>query len=143
MSIKSRSQRQELAMLLPAVIFLTALIVVPFALSIWFSFTDQRLVPRPIPTKVIGFTNYFRMFDDPLFWQAIWNTVLFALLVVPFQLAISLGAALILNAAIPFRSVFRAIAILPLAARLDRHWGSSDPALRLDEWDAAATPRPG
>ncbi|MBU1306603.1 MAG: hypothetical protein KKF33_13925, partial [Alphaproteobacteria bacterium] len=29
MSIKSRSQRQELAMLLPAVIFLIALIVVP------------------------------------------------------------------------------------------------------------------
>ena len=114
MSIKSRSQRQELAMLLPAVIFLIALIVVPFALSIWFSFTDQRLVPRPIPTKVVGLTNYFRMLDDPLFWQAIWNTVLFALLVVPFQLAISLGAALILNAAIPFRSVFRAIAILPL-----------------------------
>ena len=114
MSIKSRSQRQELAMLLPALIFLTALIVVPFALSIWFSFTDQRLVPRPIPTKVIGFTNYFRMFGDPLFWQAIWNTVLFAALVVPFQLAMSLGAALILNAAIPFRSVFRAIAILPL-----------------------------
>lgn len=114
MSIKSRSQGQELAMLLPAVIFLIALIVVPFALSIWFSFTDQRLVPRPIPTKIIGLTNYFRMFEDPLFWQALRNTALFALLVVPLQLAISLGVALILNAALPFRAVFRAIAILPL-----------------------------
>lgn len=114
MSIKSRSQRQELAMLLPAVLFLLALIVVPFALSIWFSFTDQRLVPRPIPTRIIGLTNYERMFADPLFWQAIGNTVLFAVLVVPFQLAISLGVALILNAAIPLRSFFRAVAILPL-----------------------------
>lgn len=114
MRIKIKGQGQELAMLLPALIFITALIVVPFLLSVWFSFTDQRLVPRPIPTKFIGVTNYERMFVDPLFWQAIWNTVLFALIVTPVQLAMSLGAALILNSAIPFRGFFRSVAILPL-----------------------------
>lgn len=114
MRIKTKGQGQELAMLLPALIFITALIVVPFLLSVWFSFTDQRLVPRPIPTKFIGTTNYERMFVDPLFWQAIWNTVLFALIVTPVQLGMSLGAALILNSAIPFRSFFRSVAILPL-----------------------------
>jgi ABC-type sugar transport systems, permease components len=114
MRIRTRGQGQELAMLLPALIFITALIVVPFLLSVWFSFTDQRLVPRPIPTKFIGTTNYERMFVDPLFWQAILNTVLFALIVTPVQLAMSLGAALILNSAIPFRGFFRSVAILPL-----------------------------
>lgn len=114
MAMNTRSQRQELAMLLPAVLFLLVLIAVPFALSIGFSFTDQRLVPRPIPTRFIGLTNYQRMFADPLFWKAIGNTALFAALVVPFQLAISLSVALILNAAIPFRSALRSIAILPL-----------------------------
>lgn len=114
MRIRTKGQGQELAMLLPALIFITALIVVPFLLSVWFSFTDQRLVPRPIPTKFIGTTNYERMLIDPLFWQAIWNTVLFALVVTPVQLGMSLGAALILNSAIPFRSFFRSVAILPL-----------------------------
>jgi multiple sugar transport system permease protein len=114
MRIRTKGRAQEWAMLLPALIFITALIVVPFLLSVWFSFTDQRMVPRPIPTKIIGTTNYERMFVDPLFWQAIWNTVLFALIVTPVQLAMSLGAALILNSAIPFRSFFRSIAILPL-----------------------------
>jgi multiple sugar transport system permease protein len=114
MSIKTHGRGQEWAMLLPAVIFVIVLIVVPFVLSGWFSFTDQRLVPRPIPTKIIGLTNYERMFGDPLFWQAIWNTVFFALLVVPFQLSISLGVALVLNSAIPFRSFFRSVAMLPL-----------------------------
>ena len=114
MRIRTRSHGQELAMLLPALIFIIALIVVPFLLSIWFSFTDQRLVPRPIPTKFIGTTNYQRMFVDPLFWQAIWNTVLFALVVTPVQLGLSLGAAMALNSAIPFRSFFRSVAILPL-----------------------------
>ncbi len=114
MSIKSRSTRQELAMLLPAMLVLLSIIIVPFVLSIGFSFTDQRLVPRPIPTRFIGLTNYERMFSDRLFWQAIQNTVLFTVLVVPFQLAISLGTALALNAAIPFRSFFRSVSILPL-----------------------------
>lgn len=114
MSMRSQSRRQEVAMLLPSMLFLLVIIFVPFALSIWFSFTDQRLVPRPIPTTFVGGTNYSRLLQDPLLWQAIGNTALFALLVVPFQLAISLGAALALNAAIPFRSFFRAVSILPL-----------------------------
>ncbi|MEC9196819.1 MAG: sugar ABC transporter permease [Pseudomonadota bacterium] len=110
--LKGRSQ--ELAMLLPAMACLVLIIVVPFCLSIGFSFTDQRLMPRPIPTRFVGLTNYERMFADRLFWQAIGNTVLFTVLVVPFQLIISLCVAMALNAAIPFRGLFRTISILPL-----------------------------
>ena len=105
---------QEYAMLLPALIALVVVLVVPFLMSVYFSFTDQRLVPRPIPTRFIGLTNYIRLFEDPLFWQAVRNTLWFAVLVVPVQLAVSLSVALILNAAIPLRSFFRAVAILPL-----------------------------
>jgi len=105
---------QQIAMLAPAILLLLAMVVLPFLLSVWFSFTDQRLEPRPIPTKFVGFLNYGRMFADPLFWQACWNTALFAILVVPFQLAISLGVALVLNSAIPLRAFFRAVAFLPL-----------------------------
>jgi multiple sugar transport system permease protein len=111
----SRKDRlQEIGMLMPAMILLVVVTLIPFALSIWFSFTDQRLVPRPVPTKFIGLTNYQRMFADPDFWQAIWNTVYFAVLVVPFQLAISLSAALALNSFIPARGFFRSVAMLPL-----------------------------
>lgn len=110
--LKGRSQ--ELAMLLPAMLCLLLIIVVPFTLSVGFSFTDQRLMPRPIPTRFIGWTNYERMFADRLFWQAIGNTVLFTVLVVPFQLVISLTVAMALNAAIPLRGLLRTISILPL-----------------------------
>lgn len=110
--LKGRSQ--ELAMLLPAMLCLVLIIVVPFTLSVGFSFTDQRLMPRPIPTRFIGWTNYERMFADRLFWQAIGNTLLFTVLVVPFQLMISLTVAMALNAAIPFRGLFRTVSILPL-----------------------------
>ncbi|GGE61751.1 carbohydrate ABC transporter permease [Actibacterium pelagium] len=114
MSTKSRDKRQQMLMLAPALIFLGLLIVVPFFMSIGLSFTDQRLVPRPIPTRFVGFTNYERLFDDPLFWKAVGNTALFAALVVPFQLFISLSVALVLNTALPFRGMFRAISVFPL-----------------------------
>lgn len=110
--LKGRSQ--EYAMLVPAMLCLLLIIVVPFSLSVGYSFTDQRLMPRPIPTRFVGWTNYERMFADRLFWQAIGNTVLFTVLVVPFQLAISLTVAMALNAAIPFRGLFRTVSILPL-----------------------------
>ncbi len=101
-------------MLLPAVVLLLTIVILPFALSIYFSFTDQRLTPRPIPTRIVGLTNFARMFADPLFWKALANTFVFAILVTPFQLALSLAVAMILNAAIPFRAFFRTVAIIPL-----------------------------
>lgn len=101
-------------MLLPAVALLLTIIILPFALSVFFSFTDQRLTPRPIPTRIVGVTNFARLFADSLFWKALGNTFLFTILVTPFQLAISLAVALILNATIPFRVFFRTVAIIPL-----------------------------
>lgn len=101
-------------MLLPAVTLLLTIVILPFALSIYFSFTDQRLTPRPIPTRVVGLTNFARMIADPLFWKALGNTFVFTILVTPFQLALSLAVAMILNAAIPLRAFFRTVAIIPL-----------------------------
>nr|WP_272214347.1 sugar ABC transporter permease [Marinicella sp. W31]MDC2879948.1 sugar ABC transporter permease [Marinicella sp. W31] len=114
MNIRKKSRLQQYAMLSPAILALGLLFALPFALSFWFSFTDQHLVPRPIPTRFIGLRNYERILTDDDFWQAVTNTILFSCLVVPLQLVVSLGTALILNAKIPFRSAFRAIAILPL-----------------------------
>lgn len=114
MSLRFRSRRQQWLMLSPAILGLSVIIIFPFFLSIWFSFTDQRLVPRPIPTQFVGFRNYERILTDDDFWQSVGNTILFALLVVPFQLALSLGAALILNSNLRLRAALRAVAILPL-----------------------------
>lgn len=114
MDVRSRSRVQQYAMLAPAVLGLALIVIIPFTLSFWFSFTDQKLVPRPVPTQFVGLRNYARVVADPAFWQAVGNTVLFAALVVPVQLSLSLGVALILNAKLPFRAALRAVSILPL-----------------------------
>ena len=110
----ARDRSQQYAMLAPALLALLALVVLPSALSVWFSLTDQRLMPRPVPTRFVGLRSYARVLGDPAFWQACRNTLAFALMVVPLQLGLSLAAALALDARLPVRRVFRSIAILPL-----------------------------
>ena len=43
----TRDRAQQVAMLAPALLALLGLVVLPFALTVWFSVTDQRLMPRP------------------------------------------------------------------------------------------------
>ncbi|SMB85102.1 multiple sugar transport system permease protein [Deinococcus hopiensis KR-140] len=111
---RRQSVTEELLLLLPATLLLLCFLVIPFVLSIYLSFTDQRLVPNPVPTGFVGLQNYKQVLTDPAFWQAFRNTVYFAVLVVPFQCAISLGVAVLLNSSFPLRSFFRSVAILPL-----------------------------
>lgn len=105
---------QELGMLAPAALLLLAFVIVPFLLSSYMSFTNERLMPRPIPTVFVGWRNYVGLLTDSRFWQAFGNTLYFAVLVVPFQCAIALGAALVLNSRLPCRGLFRSIVLMPL-----------------------------
>ena len=104
----------ELVLILPASVLLAVFTVLPFFMAGYLSLTDIRLIPRPIPTEFVGLQNYREVLSSPEFWQAFRNTFVFALLVVPFQCAISLGMALLLNSSLPLRSFFRSVAMLPL-----------------------------
>ena len=104
----------ETALLLPGALLLTMFLIVPFFLAFGLSFTNERLIPRPIPTRFLGFENYQNLLTDKDFWQAFRNTFYFALLVVPIQLTISLSSAILLNTKLPLRSFFRSVALLPL-----------------------------
>jgi multiple sugar transport system permease protein len=107
-------RRAAWGLMSPALVLGFLFTILPFALAIVLSFTDQRLVPNPnLPTRLIGATNYVRLFTDPDFLQAFWNTFLFALLVVPFQTAIALALAVLINSRLPARNVFRGIFFLP------------------------------
>ncbi|WP_375406322.1 carbohydrate ABC transporter permease [uncultured Amnibacterium sp.] len=62
-----------------------------------------------------GLDNYARLIGDPLFWRSLANTLLFTLLTTPLSMGLGLGAAVLLNAALPARGVFRSILILPMS----------------------------
>lgn len=104
----------EIGMLLPALALLMLFVFVPFMLSFYYSFTNERLMPRPIPARWLGLQNYERVLTDPEFWSAVRNTLYFAVIVIPVQLSLSLASALLLNSRIKGLAIFRSIAILPL-----------------------------
>ena len=54
------------------------------------------------------------MFQNPEVWRATWNTILFCILTVPVGLFLSLLVAMMLNAKIKGKGVFRTIFFLPM-----------------------------
>ena len=104
----------EIAMLVPALTLLTVFVLVPFLLSFHYSFTNERLMPRPIPSRWLGLQNYERVITDPEFWAAVRNTIYFAVIVIPVQLSLSLASAMLLNSRIKGLAILRSIVILPL-----------------------------
>ena len=63
--------------------------------------------------KWVGLANYQRMFQDPVMWQSLGNTVKYVLIIVPATLIIALVLASFLNMKIKGRSFFRVIYFIP------------------------------
>ncbi|MBQ1640434.1 MAG: sugar ABC transporter permease, partial [Lachnospiraceae bacterium] len=62
----------------------------------------------------VGLSNYKAVAMDPTTWQALWNTVKYALIEVPFGVAISMLLAVFLQQKIIGKSFFRTIFFLPM-----------------------------
>lgn len=101
----------------PALLLLLAFVIIPFLLAFVLSFTNQRLVPNlNAPTTFVGLRNYIRLFtDDTVFLRALWNNVLFALIVVPVQSSLALLLAVFVNQKAPLVRLFRTIYFSPVA----------------------------
>jgi multiple sugar transport system permease protein len=78
--------------------------------SFVISFTQWSMLSAPSWT---GPTNYHRLVNDPLFWQALSNTVYFAVGSVGLGLILSLLLALLLNQQVKGMALFRTIFYLP------------------------------
>lgn len=106
------------AFVAPALALLALFVVTPFVMALGLSFTNERLVSRPVPSEWVGLRNYARLMTDPDFWNALRNTATFAAIVVPLQSAIALGLAMLINSQLPGRNAFRTIYFLPVIITL-------------------------
>lgn len=62
----------------------------------------------------VGLSNYEKVLGDKEVWQALWNTVKYAIVEVPLSIVIALLLAVMLNKKIKGRDVFRTIFFLPM-----------------------------
>lgn len=105
----------------PALTALAIFFVVPVVSSLLLSLTDFDIYALADLSNLrwIGLENYTRLLGNPLFWQAMKNTVLFAVIGVPLSIAASLGAALLLNArTVKWRPMWRVIFFAPFVTTL-------------------------
>lgn len=82
----------------------------PIIASFLLSFTNWDLIRPP---KWIGFGNYKALTEDPLFWQGLKVTSIYAAFSVPLGIAGGLAIAVLMNQKIKGLSIFRTIYYLP------------------------------
>lgn len=98
----------------PTLILMAVLSLFPIAAVISYSFLNNVVMTKN-PVSV-GIANYIQILTDPVFHQAILNTLYFTVISVIVHLTIGLAFAMLLNTRIlgpATKSIFRAIYILP------------------------------
>ncbi len=114
----SRLRRQRIR---SAWLFLAPMLVVlamvagwPLARTVWLGFTDATFGAAD-RAQWIGLNNYVYLLQDPDWWGAVWNTVLFAGASVALETILGLAIALSLNARFGDRGALRAAILIPWA----------------------------
>lgn len=96
---------------LPFIIGFIMFLIVPMAISFYYSFCDYNILSPP---KFTGLDNYIKMFTgDEVFWKSFKATLYFALVSVPLRLIFALIVALILVKPTKLTGFYRAAYYLP------------------------------
>lgn len=88
-------------------------ILYPLVTSFGIAMTDWTLPRQP---NFIGLENFQRLFNDPNFWNAVKNTLIFIALYVPSVFVLGLVLALFLNQKVRGMMVVRAATFMPVVA---------------------------
>ncbi|WP_202912104.1 carbohydrate ABC transporter permease [Nesterenkonia muleiensis] len=60
-------------------------------------------------------SNFSFIFSDPAFWNSLWITLIFSIIINPLQIALALGLAVLLTKHIPMVGLWRTLILLPVA----------------------------
>lgn len=96
----------------PTMIGLIILNIIPIFQTIYQSFFKTGDFGKG--NKFVGLENYQKVLGDTEVWQALWNTVKYAVVEVPISIAIALILAVFLNKKLKGRELFRTIMFLPM-----------------------------
>jgi multiple sugar transport system permease protein len=98
-------------MLLPAIVYIVALVAVPFVMAIAYSFSD---VTAGNPSfDWVGLENYRANWRDPVFTRSLWNTFFFTAVTMVLTVVLANIVALILRADFRGKWTVRFLVLLP------------------------------
>lgn len=109
-SPRGRRLRLGLLFISPWIVGYCVFYLYPFLASLYYSFTRFTGIGNPVFT---GLSNYSGLLHDSMFHTAVFNTVYYTVIEVPFSTAVALGLALLLNMKVRGQAVYRTLFYIP------------------------------
>ena len=96
-------QEQTLAWLLvgPLVLLLLGLVAYPFGVAVQYALSDRTLAE---PGRFVGLANVWNLWDNQIYRQTLWNTIVYTIGATILKLGAGLGLALLLNETAPLQA---------------------------------------
>jgi ABC-type sugar transport system permease subunit len=113
---KSFWQRHGMAYLMcvPTVILFLVFMAFPVGYVLYTSLLKWNGIQSVLDAQFLGLDNYSRLVQDPLWWQAVRNTLLYAVIKIVVELPLALMLAVVLNSGIRGVVAFRTIGFIPV-----------------------------
>jgi multiple sugar transport system permease protein len=109
-SPRGRRLRLGLLFISPWIVGYCVFYLYPFLASLYYSFTRFTGIGNPVFT---GLSNYSGLLHDSMFHTAVFNTVYYTVIEVPFSTVAALGLALLLNMKVRGQAVYRTLFYIP------------------------------
>lgn len=97
-------------LLIPIILY-AIWVIIPIFYTIFLSFTQWDGLTAPI---WVGLENYADLFNDPIFYTALFNNIKWLLIYVLVPLPLGLGFAMFFNRSLPGVKIFKTAIYLPL-----------------------------
>jgi multiple sugar transport system permease protein len=104
-------------LLAPAFLLLALIVVYPVGRLLVTSLYELSLTSG-VPAKFVGLENFSLVIDDPVFWTALWNTLLIVIITVPGALLAGLALAMVANLPFSIKWPVRLALLIPWALPL-------------------------
>jgi len=111
--MKIKNQLTPYLFLLPALAGLLLFKIYPIMNGLIQSLFTTHFLSRS--KKFVGLGNYLDLAKDPAFWNSLFVTLKFNLVINPLQIALAFGLAILLNHKIRGIALFRAVQFVPVA----------------------------
>ncbi|UPM52510.1 carbohydrate ABC transporter permease [Gottfriedia acidiceleris] len=98
--------------LLPSILILGIFLIIPIIEAFKWSFLDYKIIAGT--GEYVGLANFKEIFSDKDFWNALVNTLLFLLIVLPMNVFLPMILAVLVNQKIKGVSTFRILYYLPV-----------------------------
>lgn len=107
------NKRFALFMVLPALLVMLIMTVYPMISTLYYSFTDFRLLRKSI--NFVGIKNYAGLLTNGYFLASVWNTVKFTILTVTLEVFLGFFTAIYVNSlkSIRLQKILRTVILLP------------------------------